>query len=84
MEEERAKGLILGRCGDVSGPRKMGKKPCHFRFAHLGRVTHPVETDKARDPIAVRPLGPQAVVLQSHYIPDPIEQSLFGLAGDGV
>jgi len=47
-------------------------------------VTHPVETDKARDPIAVRPLGPQRVVLQSHRIPDPIEQFLFGFAGDGV
>ena len=45
---------------------------------------HLVETDKARDPIAVRPLSPQGVVLQSHYIPDPIEQSLFGLAGDAV
>jgi len=62
----------------------MGKKLCHFRFAYLGRVTHPVETDKARDPIAVRPLGPQAVLLQSHRIPDPIEQFLFGFAGDGV
>ena len=65
-------------------PRKVGKKICHFRFAYLGQVTHLVKTDKARDPIAVRSLGPQAVVLQSRRIPDPIEQFLFGFAGDGV
>ena len=78
-EEERAQGLILGRFGDVSGPRKMGKKLCHFRFARLGRMTHPVETDKARDPIAVRPVGPQVVMFQSQDIPDPVEQLLLGL-----
>jgi hypothetical protein len=47
-------------------------------------MTHPVETDEARDPIALGPFGPQAVMFQSHYIAHLIEQFLFGLACHGL
>jgi hypothetical protein len=39
-----------------------------------------VESDKALNPIAIAPFGPQAVMLQSDHVPHSFQQ-LFGLVG---
>jgi hypothetical protein len=57
----------------------MCQKSRHLWFAHLGGISHLVETDETRNPVAVGLFGSQTKMLQSHYIPHLIESFLLGL-----
>ena len=48
-------------------------KRAHLGLGHFARVSHPVEPDKALNPIPIRSFGAQAVVLQSHDIAHSVD-----------
>jgi hypothetical protein len=52
----------------------MGKKLRHLWLTHLARVTLSMEPNEPFDPVAVRLLRPETVMLQPHHIPHLIEQ----------
>ena len=60
----------------------MGQKSGQLGLRHFARVAFAVETNEAHDPLAITALRSDAVVAQSHYIPDLVEE-FFRLALGG-
>jgi hypothetical protein len=56
-----------------------GVKFAHLDFPHLTRMAQAMVADETFDPIAIRLLGAQAIVLQAHYVAHLIEE-FFSLA----
>ena len=53
-EQQRALGLVLGRCGNPVAHRQRGQERLDFRRAESGRVALAMENDEASNPVAIR------------------------------
>ena len=73
-EQQRVKGLVLGRRRDLSIYRQVSQKRLDFGFAQLTRVTPVVESHKPPNPVNVGFLGPVTIVLEMDTLPDDLQQ----------
>ena len=73
-EQQRALRLVLRAGGDVAHGGQMGEKRLDLARTHVGRVALAVKKDEAFNPVQIRLLGPQAVVLQADLEADTLEQ----------
>ena len=78
-EKKSTECLILSRSRHVTIARQMRQKRAHLCLAHFARMPQIMEPNEPLDPIAISPLGAQAVMLQPHHIAHLIEQ-FFRLA----
>jgi hypothetical protein len=74
QEKQRASRLILRGRGDMARDRKIGEKRLDFRRAHRRRMLLAVKMDVASNPVAIRLLGANAVVLQPDPMPNLVEE----------
>lgn len=74
-EEQRALRLVLRRSGNVPRDRKMGQERFDFGRTGRRRVALVVEPDEASNPVDVRLLSAEAVVLQPNLVPHAGEQA---------
>lgn len=83
-KKQCAQGLVLGGSGDLGFHGEVGQERLHFRRSQVLGVTLAVKEDEALDPVQVRLLGADAVVLEAddgaHLLQ---ERSFFGLATQG-
>ena len=68
QEQQRAARLVLRGRSDMARDREIGQKSLDFRRAHRRRMALAVKMDVASNPVDIRLLGPDAVMLQ----PDPL------------
>ena len=75
QEQQRALRLILRRRRDVARGGEVREEAHEVITAQFRRVAVAVETDKAFDPVDVRLLDAQAVMLEADDVPHPVEES---------
>ena len=82
-EQQRAQCLVLRRCRYIAGPRRIREKLRDLPHAHFFWMSQLMETDEALDPIAIRSLRSQAVMLQPQDITRLVEELLGLLPATG-
>lgn len=75
QEQDGTLCLVLRRCGDSANNREVGQKRLDLRRPQLDRVALAVKPDEAFNPIDIRLLGANAVMLEADLVPETIEQS---------
>ena len=75
QEQQRAARLILRRRGDMARDREIGEKRLDFRRAHRRRMALAVKMDVASNPVDIRLLGADAVMLQPDPMANLVEQT---------
>ena len=73
-EQQRRQRLVLRRSRHTAGHRELRQKRFHLRPAHLARVALAVKENEPADPVQVRILRPQAVVLHADPFANLVEQ----------
>lgn len=68
QEQDRGRGLVLGRGGAMAIPREMGQEGRDLRLAHVLGVPLAVEHDVAAAPMAVRLLGAEGEVTSADFV----------------
>src|SRR5439155_15339393 len=72
-EQQCAACNILGRGGYVPLDRQVGEKSDNLRTSHFSRVSLAVEKNEASNPVDVRLLRPDAVMLETDALTHLIE-----------
>jgi hypothetical protein len=72
-KEQGAEGLILRGGSDVALDGKVSKECADFVFSHIAGMAFPMEENKPANPIDVRLLGADAVMLDSQMPADAVE-----------
>jgi hypothetical protein len=75
QEEDGVQRLILRGCGDFAADGEVAEEGAEVIGAQLARVAFAVEEDVATDPLQIRLLGSDAVVLDPDDVAHPIEQA---------